>query len=70
MASTVLEVMAIGDNYNDVEMLTFAGYPVIMQNAADDLKQSGWTVTRHCDEHGVAAAIEQALERNAAITNA
>lgn len=64
------EVMAIGDNYNDVEMLTFAGYPVIMQNAADDLKQSGWTVTRHCDEHGVAAAIEQALERNAAITNA
>jgi Cof subfamily protein (haloacid dehalogenase superfamily) len=63
------EVMAIGDNYNDVEMLTFAGHPVIMQNASDDLKQNGWTVTLHCDEHGVAAAIEQALERNAAITN-
>ncbi len=64
------EVMAIGDNYNDVEMLTFAGHPVIMQNASEDLKQSGWTVTLHCDEHGVAAAIEQALERNATITNA
>jgi Cof subfamily protein (haloacid dehalogenase superfamily) len=64
------EVMAIGDNYNDIEMLTFAGYPVIMQNASDDLKQNGWMVTRHCDEHGVAAAVEQALERNAAITNA
>jgi len=64
------EVMAIGDNYNDIEMLTFAGYPVIMQNASEDLKQSGWTVTLHCDEHGVAAAIDQALERNAAITNA
>lgn len=64
------EVMAIGDNYNDIEMLTFAGHPVIMQNASDELKQNGWTVTRHCDEHGVAAAIEQALERNAAITNA
>jgi Cof subfamily protein (haloacid dehalogenase superfamily) len=64
------EVMAIGDNYNDIEMLTFAGHPVIMQNASDDLKQNGWTVTLHCDEHGVAAAIDQALERNAAITNA
>ncbi len=64
------EVMAIGDNYNDIEMLTFAGHPVIMQNASEDLKQNGWTVTLHCDEHGVAAAIEQVLERNAAITNA
>ena len=64
------EVMAIGDNYNDVDMLTFAGHPVIMQNASEELKQNGWTVTRHCDEHGVAAAIESALERNAAITNA
>lgn len=64
------QVMAIGDNYNDVEMLTFAGHPVIMQNASEELKQNGWTVTLHCDEHGVAAAIEQALERNAAITNA
>ena len=64
------EVMAIGDNYNDIEMLTFAGHPVIMQNASEDLKQNGWTVTLHCDEHGVAAAIDQALERNAAITNA
>lgn len=64
------EVMAIGDNYNDVEMLTFAGHPVIMQNASEELKQNGWTVTLHCDEHGVAAAIESAMERNAAITNA
>jgi hypothetical protein len=64
------EVMAIGDNYNDVDMLTFAGHPVIMQNASEELKRNGWTVTLHCDEHGVAAAIEQVLERNAAITNA
>ena len=64
------EVMAIGDNYNDVEMLTFAGHPVIMGNACDDLKQSGYTVTLHHDEHGVAATIEQVLESNAAILNA
>lgn len=64
------EVMAIGDNYNDVEMLTFAGHPVIMGNACDDLKQSGWKVTLRHDEHGVAATIEQVLESNAAILNA
>ena len=39
------EVMAIGDNYNDIEMLTFSGHPVIMGNASDDLKQNGWTIT-------------------------
>jgi Cof subfamily protein (haloacid dehalogenase superfamily) len=64
------EVMAIGDNYNDVEMLTYAGHPVIMGNACEELKQNGWTVTLHHDEHGVAATIEQVLESNAAILNA
>jgi Cof subfamily protein (haloacid dehalogenase superfamily) len=64
------EVMAIGDNYNDVEMLTFAGHPVIMGNAADELKQNGWTVTLHNDESGVAAAIEQVLDSNAVRVNA
>ena len=64
------EVMAIGDNYNDIEMLTFAGHPVIMGNASDDLKQNGWTVTLHNDESGVAAAIEQVLGANQASVNA
>jgi Cof subfamily protein (haloacid dehalogenase superfamily) len=64
------EVMAIGDNYNDIEMLTFAGHPVIMGNASEDLKQNGWTVTLHNDESGVAAAIEQVLEANRASVNA
>ena len=64
------EVMAIGDNYNDIDMLTFAGHPVIMGNASDDLKQNGWTVTLRHDEHGVAATIDQVLESNAEILNA
>ena len=64
------EVMAIGDNYNDIEMLTFAGHPVIMGNASDELKQNGWTITLHNDESGVAAAIEQVLDANAASVNA
>jgi len=61
------EVMAIGDNYNDVEMLTYAGHPVIMGNASDELKQSGWTITLHNDESGVAAAIEQVLASTAKV---
>jgi hypothetical protein len=60
------QVMAIGDNYNDIEMLTFAGHPVIMGNASDELKQNGWTVTLHNDESGVAAVVEQVLDSKAA----
>ena len=55
------QVMAIGDNYNDVEMLAFAGQPFIMGNASQELKDRGWNITLSNDEHGIAAAIEQAL---------
>jgi hydroxymethylpyrimidine pyrophosphatase-like HAD family hydrolase len=55
------EVMAIGDNYNDVEMLAFAGRPFIMGNACEDLLTRGWEVTLPNDQNGVAAAIEQVL---------
>jgi len=51
------EVMAIGDNFNDVEMLEFAGTPVVMANAVDDLKRPGWHVTGDQNAAGVAAAI-------------
>jgi Cof subfamily protein (haloacid dehalogenase superfamily) len=55
------EVMAVGDNHNDVEMLEFAGHPVIMGNACEELLGRGWTVTRGNDACGVAAAVELAL---------
>lgn len=53
------EVMAIGDNYNDLEMLEFAGIPFIMGNASDDLKSNGFRVTLGNDQSGVAAALEE-----------
>ena len=56
------QVMAIGDNFNDLGMLAFAGAPFIMGNACEELKSRGWPVTLCNDESGVAAAIEQALE--------
>jgi len=55
------KVMAIGDNYNDVEMLAFAGRPFIMGNATEELRKRDWTVTLSNDQGGVAAAIEQVL---------
>ncbi|HEX3352938.1 MAG TPA: Cof-type HAD-IIB family hydrolase [Terriglobales bacterium] len=55
------EVMAIGDNYNDIEMLAFAGVPFIMGNASEELRGNGWSVTLSNEQNGVAAAIEQVL---------
>jgi len=53
--------MAIGDNYNDIEMLEFAGVPVIMANACDELKQNGWMMTLGNNQDGVAHAVESVL---------
>jgi Cof subfamily protein (haloacid dehalogenase superfamily) len=55
------QVMAVGDNYNDIEMLAFAGHPFIMGNASEELRGRGWGVTRGNDNSGVAAALEQVL---------
>jgi Cof subfamily protein (haloacid dehalogenase superfamily) len=55
------QVMAIGDNYNDIEMLAFAGLPFIMGNASEELRRNGWAITLANDQNGVAAAIEQVL---------
>jgi Cof subfamily protein (haloacid dehalogenase superfamily) len=55
------EVMAIGDNHNDVEMLEFAGHPVIMGNACEELRGRGWSVTLGNDRCGVAAAVAEVV---------
>jgi 5-amino-6-(5-phospho-D-ribitylamino)uracil phosphatase len=53
------EVMAIGDNWNDRDMLEFAGLPIVMGNSVDILKTQGWTLTLTNDENGLAAAIRK-----------
>jgi Cof subfamily protein (haloacid dehalogenase superfamily) len=55
------QVMAIGDNHNDVEMLEFAGHPVIMGNACEELRGRGWSVTLGNDRCGVAAAVAEVV---------
>jgi Cof subfamily protein (haloacid dehalogenase superfamily) len=51
------EMMAIGDNWNDREMLELAGVPVVMANGVPELKSLGWAVTLSNDQNGVAEAI-------------
>jgi len=53
------EVMALGDNLNDLEMLEAAGLPVVMGNAVPALLERGWTVTSSNDDAGVAEAIRR-----------
>ena len=60
------EVMAIGDNHNDLEMLSFAGIPVVMGNCVPELRNFGWHQTASNDHNGVAAAIEQFALREVA----
>lgn len=53
------DVMAVGDNLNDVEMLAYAGTAVLMGNAAADVRERlpGAHLTGSNDENGLATAI-------------
>ncbi len=55
------EIMAIGDNYNDLDMLEFAGLGIAMGNAPERVKLSAAAVTLSNDEDGVAAALKKYL---------
>ena len=52
-------VMAIGDNFNDLEMLSYAGIGIAMGNAPDEVKAIAQWVAPTVEEDGVAAAIEE-----------
>lgn len=64
------ETMAIGDNWNDVEMLEWAGQGVMMGNAALELRTlartRGWKQAPSNDEDGAAVVIESALRKRLA----
>jgi hydroxymethylpyrimidine pyrophosphatase-like HAD family hydrolase len=59
------QILAIGDNWNDVSMLEIAGTAVLMDNAPEELKgmgaARGWRIGRSNTDDGVAEAIESAL---------
>jgi len=56
-------VYAIGDYYNDCEMLQAAGFAAVPQNAPDDIKAMADLVVGHCYDGAVADLIEY-IEQN------
>ncbi|EPN3663309.1 sugar-phosphatase [Enterococcus hirae] len=52
------EIMAIGDNENDLSMIEYAGLGVAMGNAVPLVKEAANVVTKTNEEHGVAEAIK------------
>ncbi|HEX4036969.1 MAG TPA: HAD family hydrolase [Acidobacteriaceae bacterium] len=58
-------ILAMGDNWNDAEMLEFAGRAVVMGNGAPDLvataEERGWEIAAGNDEDGVAQVLETLL---------
>ena len=59
------EMMAIGDNWNDLSMLEVVGFPVVMENAPEDFlevaRTRGWFVGPRNTEDGVARVVEAVL---------
>lgn len=53
------EVMAVGDNHNDRDMLEWAGVGVVMGNAEPELKRPGLHVTGTNDDAGLSQAIDR-----------
>ncbi|MGD0732518.1 MAG: Cof-type HAD-IIB family hydrolase [Terracidiphilus sp.] len=66
------ETMAIGDNWNDVAMLEWAGQGVIMGNAAPELRalaaKLDWKEAPSNDEDGVAAVLEAEVAKSARLS--
>lgn len=52
------EIIAFGDNVNDVELLSFAGMGVAMGNAVPEAMAAARLICASCDEDGVAGVLE------------
>jgi Cof subfamily protein (haloacid dehalogenase superfamily) len=68
------ETMAIGDNWNDLDMLEWVAQPVLMANASSELRvlasTRGWKQAPPNDQEGVAVILERLLERQGAAVRA
>lgn len=58
------EVVTIGDNVNDKEMLENAGLGIVMGNSADYIKGFGNVVVKNNNSHGVAEGIKKYVLKN------
>lgn len=53
------EMIAIGDGFNDLSMIQYAGLGIAMENAQDVVKQAADFITLSNEEDGVAYAVEK-----------
>jgi len=64
------QIMAIGDNLNDLEMLEYAGRAVVMANAGEEVlslaMRRGWEITASNNDDGVALAVEEVVRQTLA----
>lgn len=55
------DIIAMGDNYNDIPMLEYSGCGVAMENAESPVKDKADFFTKSNDDNGVAYAIEELI---------
>jgi Cof subfamily protein (haloacid dehalogenase superfamily) len=55
------EIMAIGDAENDLDILGAVGYPVVMGNAPQFMRELGYLVTDTNDNNGIAKALQKLI---------
>lgn len=60
------EILAIGDNNNDIEMVEKAGYGIAMQNAVPELKEVASYIVKSNEEEGVLDVIDCVLNADSA----
>lgn len=53
------EIICFGDNYNDMDMLLYAGLGIAVENGVKELKEAADYVTSASNDDGVAKAIEK-----------
>ena len=56
---TLEQVIAFGDNHNDISMFQQVGLGVAMGNAAAEIRQQAHFVTGSNDDDGIAAALQR-----------
>lgn len=55
------EIIAIGDSYNDLEMLSYAGTGIAMGNAPEEIKKKADMIAPHNEEDGVAVILDKLI---------
>ena len=57
-------VCVFGDNFNDIEMINFAGTSIVPENGENDVKKLATHITKTNDEEGISYAINNIILKN------